>query len=217
MKELARALAVIVVLNVIGAVGYAGYAGFFEGPRLSAAWAALRKSPAEMAGVPTTTSAPTSAESEPMAHAPTSRPAAAGESSEVAQIELDQRDSELKQQWEQIRAARLQLLRDREAMEHEKTGAMTTSKEREKPVDSEGYKKSLEYLSSIKPKQAKDFIRMKKDADAVAILMALEPRVGRKIIDACKTAEERQWMGRLLEELRQRDDRQAEALAASPK
>ena len=45
----------------------------------------------------------------------------------------------------------------------------------------------------------------------------METRTGRKIIESCKTDEERLWIGRILEQLRQRNDRQAEALTAGQK
>lgn len=217
MKEILRALVIVLILNVVGAIGYAGYSGMFSGPRLAAAWEAWRTEPMDkaVASAESQPAEPASRPSGALAEATSSRPAAEDPASrEVARTGLDRREQEIEQQWAMLRAARLQLLRDREAWQKDKKESAMSPPAAEAPAGGEGYKKELEYLSSIRPKQAKDFLRLKKDADAVSILMALEPRVGRKIIDACKTQEERLWMGRVLEELRQRDDRQAEVLAA---
>jgi hypothetical protein len=204
MRRVLIALLIVVVLNVAGAIGYAGFAGMLKADRIASAYAALR---GDKAAPAEELPAPPAEVVRPVA-APADTPA------DLVRLELAQREADLRNQWELIRAAQLQLLRDREEFEREKKEVAAIAGRRLTPDQSEGYKKEIEYLSTIKPKQAKDFLRLKKDADAVDILLAVDPRVGRKIIDACKSQEDRLWMGRILEQLRQRNDGQAEALAA---
>lgn len=208
MKQLSKIVLIVLILNVVGAIGYAGYSGMFAGDRLKAAFGALRGFGPSAAAA--------SQPAELMAEATEAAGSQPAEEvgADVLRAELSQREADVRHQWEMIRAAQLQLLRDREQYEQEKKDAAAMVARREKPDGGEGYARELEYLSSIKAKSAKDFLRMKKDADVVEILVALEPRVGRKIIDACKSQEDRLWMGRILEQLRQRNHDQAEVLAS---
>ena len=107
---------------------------------------------------------------EPATSAPADRPP------DVIRTELSERESEIRHQWELLRTEQVQLLRDREAFEQEKKDAAAIAAQRGKSDGGEGYKKEIEYLTSIKPKQAKDFLRQKKDADVVDILMTIERR-----------------------------------------
>jgi len=212
MKQVAKIMLIVLGLNLLGAIGYAGYSGMFAGDRLGAAFAALRgvgpsaaaaSQPVDQDGAGEEVSA--------------SQPSADGALDagvDVLRAELALRESDVRHQWEMIRVAQLQLLRDREQFEQEKKDTLAMASQREKPDGGEGYARELEYLSGIKAKSAKDFLRMKKDADVVEIMVALEPRVGRKIIDACRSQEDRLWMGRILEQLRQRNHDQAEVLAS---
>ncbi len=208
MNRWSKIVVIVLGLNGLGAIGYAAYSGMFAGERLKAAFGALRGIGPSVAAA----SQPASAGGE-LTEVAASQPAEEV-GVDVLRAELAQREGDVRHQWEMIRAAQLQLLRDREQYEQEKKDAAAMVARREKPDGGEGYARELEYLSSIKAKSAKDFLRMKKDADVVEILVALEPRVGRKIIDACKSQEDRLWMGRILEQLRQRNHDQAEVLAS---
>gem|GEM_PF-5367481 len=217
-------LVIVVSLNALGAVVLAVHYGMFDRERLALAWQALRGDPLQPAPVPAAavavTSAPASQPQEVRPATTTTRPLADDRvvaDLEIVRAQLAQREADIRNQWSMISAARLQVLRDREAFEQEKKSPKSSPREPESPVASVGYAKELEYLGSIRPKQAKDFLRLKKDADVVQILIALEPRVGRKIIDACRSEEDRLWMGRILEQLRHRNGDQAEALATNAK
>lgn len=208
MRQLSRIVLIVLAINVAGALGYAAYAGMLTADRLEAAFGALRGLGPSAAAA----SQPSNLFAE-AADLPTSQPDDEM-GTDVLRAELAQREADVRHQWDMIKAAQLQLLRDREQFEQDKRDAAAMASRREKPDGGEGYARELEYLSSIKAKSAKDFLRMKKDADVVEIMVALEPRVGRKIIDACKSQEDRLWMGRVLEQLRQRNHDQAEVLAS---
>ena len=77
-----------------------------------------------------------------------------------------------------------------------------------------GFKKNLAYLSSIKPENAKFLLQDMKESDSVRFLLEMEPDTGKKIIDKCITQEDRQWIGRVLDQIRARDVLRAEALVA---
>lgn len=215
MKTLLRAVVILLIVHLVAALGGLAYAashGAFQRDRLAAALTALRgHSPANAAATQPASQPASQPSDQPMT---TSAPTSDLLADEVRRLELDRREREIADQWALIRAAQLQVLRDREAMEAARKDTKQVAEARESPEGGEGYKKELEYLQSIKPRMAKELLRQKKDADAVQIMMTLDPRVGRKIIDACKTSEERLWMGRLLDQLRQRNHDRAERLSA---
>jgi hypothetical protein len=65
-----------------------------------------------------------------------------------------------------------------------------------------GFTQTMEIFSDMDPKLAKDTMRNGKDADAVQLLMQMDANRRKKIINACKTAEEKAWIGRLLIQMR---------------
>mgnify|MGYP000036672730 CR=1 FL=1 len=69
-----------------------------------------------------------------------------------------------------------------------------------------GFTQALEMYSSMNPKLAKDVLSTRKDADVIQLFLQMDPMKRRKIIDACKTPEERAWVGRILESVQKLND-----------
>ena len=66
----------------------------------------------------------------------------------------------------------------------------------------DGFQQVLDMYSSMTPKLARDLIRSgMKDPDAVRLLMAMDENARKNIINACKTDEERLWIGRILNQI----------------
>lgn len=68
-----------------------------------------------------------------------------------------------------------------------------------------GFTKELEALEAAKPKPRKIALMAKKDADALQLLMQMETRSVKQIIEACKTEEELAWINRLLDRMHRLD------------
>lgn len=212
MKTIYQAVAVLAIAQLLALAGFAGTLaarGAFSRDRLAAASAALRgdiPAASQPASQPATQPAQTSP---PAGQLPRG---AAGE--QIRTTELDRREREIQDQWALLQSARLTFLREREQFEQSRKEWATALKRQAEERDLSGAQKELEYISSVKAALAKDILRQKKEPDAVQLLLQMETRTGRKIIESCKTPEERLWIGRVLEQLRQRNDSQAEALTA---
>lgn len=199
MKRIFTALAVVAIVNMAALSGLAAYARvqqWITRDRVRRAVAVLKgddKKPAE-----TATSAPADAKpADGLVKKTTSAELEEG----VVRTEFDRRSREIQDGWQLLETRQLALVRDREALDEDRT---RLTKEREQKAASpgdNGLQKEMEILGGIKPKQAKELLRQKRDADVVAVLKLLEDRKVRKIVGECKTAEERLWIGRILEQL----------------
>lgn len=210
MKRVLIALAVVSMINMVAGgalLGVAWSRKWLEKDRVRKAWAIF------------------TGEEEPAA--PTTMPAESAESAKPATLvrvrdgsdeftrtELERRRREIQNGWELLERQQLALLKQKEDFEETKKRYAEEEERRAAEEEDAGFKKELEIIAGLKPKAAKEFLRLKDEADVVRVLMRLEPRTARKIVAECKTSEERQWMGRILEKLHQRDAIQAEVLAA---
>lgn len=202
-------LAFGIVLVLSGFVATLATRGALTADRIDAALAALR---GEAAQSPEASSQPAS-QSSGAEHRTATMPAHHRER-DIVTTELDRREREIADQWELLRSAQMEFIREREKFAQEKRLWEATLKRQAEEASLSGAAKELELISELKPKDSKELLRQKKDADVVQLLLKLDTRTGRKIIESCKTDEERQWIGRILEQLRQRNDRQAEDLTA---
>lgn len=74
----------------------------------------------------------------------------------------------------------------------------------------DGFAKMLDVFSRVSPKQSKDLLREAirggmKEADVVQVFVAMESDQRKKIVEACKTSEERAWITRILNQIRALD------------
>ena len=72
--------------------------------------------------------------------------------------------------------------------------------------------KELEVFGSMDPKMARDLLMKRKEPDAIQLFMELEPARVKKIVDACKTEDERAWIGRILNQLHNMDSERADGV-----
>ena len=210
MKRIFTALAIAAVVNMVALGGVAVYARmqhWLTKDRVRRAVAVLKedeKKPEQ----PTTAPAGKAAES-----VATKTPAADTDEG-VIRTELNRRSREIQDGWQLLETRQLSLLRDREALEADRTRQAKELEEKAQAPGDSGAQKELEILGGIKPKQAKELLQQKRDADVVAILKSLDDRKVRKIVGECKTAEERSWIGRILEQMHDGRAKQAEVLNA---
>ena len=82
--------------------------------------------------------------------------------------------------------------------------------------DQEGFTQALEMYSSMNPKLAKDLLKNReKDVDVVRLLMRMEPSRRKKIVNACKSPEEKFWIGRILTQVEKQNMTQANGVDGS--
>lgn len=158
---------------------------------------------------------------------PTSQPAESGSAQQriardAAQEELVRRQNERAIKEIADREALLQTLllnvmsREEELNGRELALAVERKKLTDKKMD-RGFKKNLEYLENVKAENAKALLRSWKEPDVVRFFLEMDPDVGKKIIDKCTSPDDRQWIGRILTRIRDRDVLRAEALEGSAK
>lgn len=98
-----------------------------------------------------------------------------------------------------------------------KAQEFTQQKEQaQKVAEQSGFQETLDIFSEMDPKIAKDILRTHcKDADAVRMLMQMDSGRRKKIVNGCKTPEEKEWMSRLLAQMQGMDSAETGTAAAN--
>jgi hypothetical protein len=215
IKKIYHAVALFALLNVVVIGGGAGYlysTGDLSAERIEQVAAVLRgewPQPQEAeAEVVEERAAPTrSAESLDQEQV----------EEELMRLQADRRRAELQQQAATVAAARLEVTRQREALERRDAEIRAQAKRREKEEESQGFKKELDLLSSVKPKVAVSYLLEKPREDAATLLLQMETRKGKRLVEAAKTASQRRAMAEVLEMLREMSPARAELLSLKRK
>ena len=212
MKRMWTAISIMAVLNLTGLAGLTAHAwnqGWLQPDRIQRAVAELKGTQEEVAPAPATTEED---------HEPTARSADRirrnEEAAERQRIELARRQREIKDGWKLLEAQQLVLLRSRETLEEKVKQFEARNKQAAKEKGDSGVQKELDIISGITAKAAKELLKLKPDAEVARILLAIDNRKVNKIVKQCKTSEERLWIGRVLEQLHDRDAARAEAPGA---
>jgi len=208
VRRLWTAISIMAVLNLTALTAFTAHAwnqGWLQPERVQRAIAELRSAREQVAPAPAVTNE---------VRKPTARAADRirrnEEAAEKQRIELARREREIKDGWKLLEAQQLVLLRNREALE-EKVRQFEANKEQAaKEKGDSGLQKELDIIAGITPKAAKELLKLKPDAEVARILLAVDNRKVNKIVKQCKTSEERLWIGRVLEQLHDRDAARAE-------
>lgn len=215
LKRAFFAAAIVTMLNAAALTGVAAWAatrGYLSRDRVHAALAVLRGES------PVATTQP-SAASQPGQDSP--RPATAEQlrqretAEAIARTELERRSQEIANAWKLLEMQQLAMVREKESLEADRKRFAEEVRQQAAAGSNDGFAKELEILGGIKAKDAKALLRLKPDADVVRTLMALDARVGRKIVGECKEPEERLWIGRILDKLHEQNAARAEVLGGS--
>ncbi|MCB9851817.1 MAG: hypothetical protein H6819_01875 [Phycisphaerales bacterium] len=218
MREFVSVLAMLAVIHVLGFVGLGAYAynkGWLAPDRVRAAAAALTGEEKSA-----TTTQPASGE------AIVAAPATGAqridniiqrneEAEERYRIELERRDRELRDAFALLETKWLEVVRQQETLEAQKKQFEAEQERLASEAGNSGLQAEIDTLASVDAKTALPLLRQKDDADVVRILMAMDERKRTKIVKQCKSTEERQWIGRILEQFHENSVAQAEALGAN--
>jgi len=131
---------------------------------------------------------------------------------EMVRYMSDRRRAELEQQAATGRAALLQVTREREALSRQAEELETQRKQRMQQEESEGFRKDLELFGSMKPKDAVYYMLQKQPEDAARMLLMMDTRKAKKIVEAAKTPAERKTMSQVLQTMREIDPTETESL-----
>lgn len=212
MKRLWTVISIMAVLNLTALAGLTAHAwnqGWLQPDRIHNAVAELKGTQEETAPALAATDED---------HKPTARSADRirrnEEAAEKQRIELARRQREIKDGWKLLETQQLVLLRNRETFEDKVKQLEARNKQAAKEKGDSGIQKELDIISGITPKAAKELLKLKSDAEVARILLAIDNRKVNKIVKQCKTSEERLWIGRVLEQLHDRDAARAEVPGA---
>lgn len=215
LKRAFFAAAIVTMLNAAALTGVAAWAatrGYLARDRVHAALAVLQGEAPAATTQPSAATQPGSKSLVP----PTAEQLRQRETAEeIARTELERRNQEIAQAWKLLEMQQLAVVREKESLEADRKRFADEVRQQAAAGSDDGLAKELEILGGLKAKDAKALLRLKPDADVVRTLMALDARVGRKIVGECKEPEERLWIGRILDKLHEQNAARAEVLGSS--
>lgn len=81
-------------------------------------------------------------------------------------------------------------------------------KKTKEALEQSGFQQVLDIYSEMEPKLAKDVLITKKDPDVVQLFIKMDSGKRKKIVNTCKTPEEKAWVGRILTAIGKMDEMQ---------
>ena len=123
---------------------------------------------------------------------------------EITRREAQRIRAELDQRVATVNQVLMRVTLEREAFERQVEAEAQRKQEVTASQGQEGFKKELEYFESLSPKVAVQHLLAKPDADEAArILLEMETRKGKKIIEAAKRGNQMERMKVILQRLRE--------------
>jgi len=190
-------------------VGVAWSRGYLERERVLAAAAAFRGelSLSQPATIVVTTA--------PAEVVPSAEQIARNDAADaIRRAELERRERETEHAWQQLEMRQLAILKQKEEFDAARRRNAKEIEARESAAGDSGWDKQVDLIGQAKPKTAKELLLKMSDPEVAKVFMQLESRKVGKIIEQCKTPEERTWIGRILDQLHNSDAARAEATGA---
>jgi flagellar motility protein MotE (MotC chaperone) len=187
---------------VVGLVGFLFATGRLNKERVGQVAEVLRgEYPASQ---PAATSQPTTQEAPPQR---TGQEIAAGQARrEAMQLQSERLEQESAQRKSLGESLEVRVLRRLEEIQKRNETFEKQKKALQQQAEQEGFTQALEIYSGMDPKLAKDLLISKeKDADVVHLMTKMDPSRRKKIVNVCKTAEEKLWIRRILDQIQAQD------------
>lgn len=193
LYQVVSILAIANLLSIAGLVVFLVATDRLDSERVDQIAAVLR-------GEPPVQAAPTTQPTTQPAEAETAetRLAKAREETDLAFRMLERKRREAEDRHRLAEALMMDVVRRQEALSEDRSAFQEQQRKIEEQRLQEGFVKELELLTSVKPKARKDMLATKSDADAVRLMMEMDERAGKQVIEACKTPEEKAWISRIL-------------------
>lgn len=99
----------------------------------------------------------------------------------------------------------MDVMRQLEQIETRRQEFQQEKKKVEDEMAETGFQQVLDMYASMEPKLAKDILITKKDADVVRLFMKMDAGRRTKIVNTCKTEQEKQWVSRVMARMREQD------------
>jgi hypothetical protein len=206
LRKLYQGVAMIALINLFAVVGLAGYlfaSGRLNEERVNQIGKVLRgEFPAkqEVASTQPAATQPTPQESRvEIADLQAKR--------ELYRLVGERLQNEVTQRQALNDSVQLEVLRRLEEIEKKNQRFEQQKKEFKKQSELEGFGQALDMYSAMDQKLAKDLLKTKeKDADVVQLLMKMDANRRTKIVNACKSAEDRVWIRRILDQIQVKND-----------
>lgn len=201
--DIAATLALLNLLGLAGLVGALVATGRLDRERGIQLVQVLRGE-TPMADVPPTMPATTQAELENPEVAPLPTGAAPSETAEVLRREAERLRTELDQRLALSNRILLRVSMERETLQREQAEAARRQQETEAEADTTGFRKQVEIFEGLSSKIAIDYLLNVGDPDdAARLLVAMDPRKSRKIVEAAKAEPQKAAMQQILQRVRE--------------
>lgn len=208
MRRIYETVALLALLNMLALAGVAGYAltsGWLDPVRVQRAVAVLRGG--EL-------SAPSMAPARPEAEITTTppeavelreeRPITSQMDLEIMRREAERIKEELRQRLALNNSILLRVTTERETFLKERERAQKQEEARREERKEEGFVKQVGIYEGLAPKlAAQHLLGMKEPEEAAKLLMAMEPRKARKIVEAAKRGDQMDRMMVILQRIRE--------------
>jgi hypothetical protein len=196
VKSLYQVISILAIANLvclIGLVIFLAATGRLDAERVDQIAAVLRGEP------PVPTASTTQPTTQPVeAETAETRLAQAREETDLAFRVLERKRREVADRQRLAEALMMDVVRRQETLSEDQSAFQEQQRKIEEQRLQEGFVKELELLTSVKPKVRKDMLVAKSDVDAVRLMMEMDERAGKQVIEACKTPAEKAWISRIL-------------------
>jgi hypothetical protein len=135
------------------------------------------------------------------------------EQEEIFRRQLERQIIEAAQTNALLDQVRIELMRESEALKQERDdfeAQLAASAER---ANTEGFQKDLELLSSLPAKLAKTQLMKRSEVEAARIIGAMPKRKATKVLEACQSAQEKEWVDKILQRINRSKEPESETLA----
>lgn len=197
-------VALVAVLNVVfvgGLLGYLYSSGAVDGEKLRKFVAVIRG--AELATEEAAEEETTTEEAPPRTNTPLFTPATAQMDMEAYRREADRIQEELRQRLALNNSILLRIATERKNFRLERAAAAKAAETEQKERRMEGFEKQIAILEGVKPATAIEYLLSLGDADESAvILMAMDDRKAKRIVEAAKKPAQRKQMSLILQNMK---------------
>lgn len=197
-------VALVALLNVVfvgGLLGYLYSSGAVDGDKLRKFVAVIRG--AELVTRETAEAEPTTEEAPARTGTPSFTPATAQMDMEAYRREADRIQEELRQRLALNNSILLRITTERKDFRRERAAAAKAAETEQEERQTEGFEKQIAILEGVKPATAIEHLLSLGDVDeAAVILMAIDDRKAKRIVEAAKKPAQRKQMSLILQRMR---------------
>lgn len=156
----------------------------------------------------------------PKPEAVTTRPAEVEEMPQTSQKELaelearrrlytlvsERHQREIEDRKSLNQAIQFDVNRQLERIQEEQEEFQKEKRQTQQALEQTGFQHALEIYSDMDPKLAKDVLITKQDPEVVQFFINMDPMKRKKIVNTCKSEEEKAWVGRILTQINKLDE-----------